>query len=295
MDRDVIPMTEVTAIGDKLDSFLDLDSSKQDVEIIKLTQPLERLPEYPQKFRILSFDLEVRNPHGMPNSEEDEIIMIGVSSNFGINQVISTKTNSPDRDDFVNQVESERAMIEEFVNIRGIPLRIIDTAGIRKTDDKIEEIGATLGARIAEPYLTTATTLVGYNGATALSKNAFGEGFGYYYATLPFNEYFKTRSVKIREHIKALLAECGVYPDASLEKQDAIPEVTTFVFNIEGDGKRAFAVMNDSQEVAEDILVLPAGDYFDIDGTPRTGESVGDKIKFKVTLAPMATEVFMQK
>ena len=117
MDRDVIPMTEVTAIGDKLDSFLDLDSSKQDVEIIKLTQPLERLPDYPQKFRILSFDLEVRNPHGMPNSEEDEIIMIGVSSNFGINQVISTKTNSPDRDDFVNQVESERAMIEEFVNI----------------------------------------------------------------------------------------------------------------------------------------------------------------------------------
>ena len=85
MDRDVIPMTEVTAIGDKLDSFLDLDS--------------------------------FRNPHGMPNSEEDEIIMIGVSSNFGINQVISTKTNSPDRDDFVNQVESERAMIEEFVKI----------------------------------------------------------------------------------------------------------------------------------------------------------------------------------
>lgn len=34
-----------------------------------------------------------------------------------------------------------RDTIEEFVNIRGIPLRIIDTAGIRKTDDKIEELG----------------------------------------------------------------------------------------------------------------------------------------------------------
>jgi len=34
-----------------------------------------------------------------------------------------------------------RDTIEEFVNIRGIPLRIIDTAGIRKTEDKIEEIG----------------------------------------------------------------------------------------------------------------------------------------------------------
>ena len=117
MDRDVIPMTEVVATGEKLDSFLDLDSEKQDVEIIKLTEELKRVPEYPHDFRILSFDLEVRNPHGMPNSEVDEIIMIGVSSNFGINQVISTKTNSGDRDDFVNQVDSEKEMIEEFVQI----------------------------------------------------------------------------------------------------------------------------------------------------------------------------------
>ncbi len=117
MDRDVIPMTEVTATGEKLDSFLDLDSSKHDVEIIKLTEDLKRSDTYPQNFRILSFDLEVRNPHGMPNSEEDEIIMIGVASNFGINQVISTKTNSSDRENFVNQVSSEKEMIEEFVNI----------------------------------------------------------------------------------------------------------------------------------------------------------------------------------
>lgn len=115
MDRDVIPMTEVTAVGDKLDSFLNLDSQKHDVEIIKLTEDLKRSKEYPRDFRILSFDLEVRNPHGMPNSQEDEIIMIGVSSNFGINQVISTKTNS--KGDFVNQKDSEKEMIEEFVNI----------------------------------------------------------------------------------------------------------------------------------------------------------------------------------
>ena len=117
MDRDVIPMTEVVAVGEKLDSFLNLDSSKQDVTIIKLTENLKRVKDYPQKFRILSFDLEVRNPHGMPNSEEDEIIMIGVASNFGINQVISTKTNSESRDDFVNQVSSEHEMIQEFVKI----------------------------------------------------------------------------------------------------------------------------------------------------------------------------------
>ena len=117
MDRDVIPMTEVVAVGEEMDSFLNLDSEKQDLTIIKLTEDLKRVTEYPQKFRILSFDLEVRNPHGMPNSEEDEIIMIGVASNFGINQVISTKTNSDNRDNFVNQVLSEREMIQEFVKI----------------------------------------------------------------------------------------------------------------------------------------------------------------------------------
>lgn len=117
IDRDVIPMTEVKACGEKIDSFLNLDSKKHDLEIIKLTKPLERVNDDLQDFRILSFDLEVRNPHGMPNSEVDEIIMIGVASNFGINQVISTKTNSENRDDFVNQVESEKEMIETFIDI----------------------------------------------------------------------------------------------------------------------------------------------------------------------------------
>nr|WP_330389038.1 tRNA uridine-5-carboxymethylaminomethyl(34) synthesis GTPase MnmE [Tepidibacter thalassicus] len=34
-----------------------------------------------------------------------------------------------------------RDVIEEFVNIKGIPLKIIDTAGIRETDDIVEKIG----------------------------------------------------------------------------------------------------------------------------------------------------------
>ena len=34
-----------------------------------------------------------------------------------------------------------RDTIEEFVNIDGVPLKIIDTAGIRKTDDFVEKIG----------------------------------------------------------------------------------------------------------------------------------------------------------
>ncbi|WP_407431556.1 3'-5' exonuclease, partial [Methanobrevibacter sp.] len=117
MDRDVIPMTKVKASGEKLDSFSALDSKKHDIEIIKIDKPLERVDDNSNDFRILSFDLEVRNPHGMPDSADDEIIMIGVASNFGINQVISTKTNSKSRDDFVYQVSSEKEMIQTFADI----------------------------------------------------------------------------------------------------------------------------------------------------------------------------------
>lgn len=43
-----------------------------------------------------------------------------------------------------------RDTIEEFVNIRGVPLKLIDTAGIRKTTDKIEEIGVNRAIKLAE-------------------------------------------------------------------------------------------------------------------------------------------------
>lgn len=43
-----------------------------------------------------------------------------------------------------------RDTIEEFVNIKGVPLKLIDTAGIRKTEDKIEEIGVKRALKLSE-------------------------------------------------------------------------------------------------------------------------------------------------
>lgn len=43
-----------------------------------------------------------------------------------------------------------RDTIEEFVNIKGVPLKLIDTAGIRKTEDKIEEIGVNRAINLTE-------------------------------------------------------------------------------------------------------------------------------------------------
>ena len=42
----------------------------------------------------------------------------------------------------VSDIEgTKRDTIEEYINIKGIPLKIVDTAGIRKTNDEVEKIG----------------------------------------------------------------------------------------------------------------------------------------------------------
>lgn len=51
----------------------------------------------------------------------------------------------------VSDIEgTTRDTIEEMITIRGIPLKIIDTAGIRKTSDKIEEIGVNKALKIIQ-------------------------------------------------------------------------------------------------------------------------------------------------
>ena len=51
----------------------------------------------------------------------------------------------------VSEIEgTTRDTIEEFITIKGIPLKIIDTAGIRKTSDTIEEIGVKKALNIAK-------------------------------------------------------------------------------------------------------------------------------------------------
>ena len=91
IDNALVPMSELELEGDLIDSFETIDSDDENLEILKLTCPPKTANTDFQEFRMMSFDLEVRNPHGMPNPDEDEIIMIGIDSNVGIRKVISTK------------------------------------------------------------------------------------------------------------------------------------------------------------------------------------------------------------
>lgn len=115
IDKDLTPMAEIELVGEELDEFENIDND--DVTIIKLSQDPKTISTDVQDFRIMSFDLEVRNPHGMPNPDDDEIIMIGIDSNVGISKVISTKGTEFEDDEmnFIETVSSEKEMIESFV------------------------------------------------------------------------------------------------------------------------------------------------------------------------------------
>src|SRR5690625_8011160 len=60
--------------------------------------------------------------------------------NFGKSSLMNTLVQ--ENKAIVTEVPgTTRDIIEEYVNVRGVPLRLVDTAGIRETEDIVEKIG----------------------------------------------------------------------------------------------------------------------------------------------------------
>lgn len=60
--------------------------------------------------------------------------------NVGKSSLLNRLLNE-DKAIVTNIAGTTRDVIEEYVNVQGVPLKLIDTAGIRETDDQIEKIG----------------------------------------------------------------------------------------------------------------------------------------------------------
>ncbi len=121
-----------------------IDYPEYDVEEITNKQILEMLNKVEQKLQTLekSFD------NGKIIKEGIKTAIIG-KPNAGKSSLLNAILKE-DRAIVTQYAGTTRDTIEEFVNINGIPLKLIDTAGIRQAKDEVEKIGIAKSREIAK-------------------------------------------------------------------------------------------------------------------------------------------------
>ena len=75
-----------------------------------------------------------------------------------------------------------RDVIEEYVNVRGVPLKLLDTAGIRETEDIVERIGVERSRQVLKEADLLLLVLNYSDELTKEDENLFEavEGYGSY-------------------------------------------------------------------------------------------------------------------
>lgn len=107
IDKGLSPMNVVEVQGKVL------NSTRSSTYIFQVENPPTPQESSLPELKVLSFDIEVNNPQGMPQPDRDPIIIISFSSNRGFRKVFSTKNSSLD---FVEVVADERELLKKFVD-----------------------------------------------------------------------------------------------------------------------------------------------------------------------------------
>lgn len=116
IDNGLFPMAEVEVKGKSTDpqSCPGITDPGENIAIFEIEGKPKQIDGEIHHLRVMSFDIEVRNPKGMPDAKTDEIIMISIAGNFGLETVLSTKESSLK---YVGTLKDEKEMILRFVEI----------------------------------------------------------------------------------------------------------------------------------------------------------------------------------
>jgi len=132
--------SEIRNLRERLLNFislieLELDFSDEDVEFADRNQFIELLDDINQLIEKLmdSFELGNAIKNGFP-------VTIAGNTNVGKSTLLNRFLNE-EKAIVTDIAGTTRDVIEDVVNIKGIEFRFIDTAGIRESEDKIENIG----------------------------------------------------------------------------------------------------------------------------------------------------------
>ena len=146
---------EAEASFNQLQGRLSEEIEKSREDLLDLMSDIEASIDYPE------YDIEeTTNEKAIDRLNKIENQLIKLEKTFdngkllreGVKTVIIGKPNAGKSSLLNNILNEDRAIvsdlagttrdtIEEFINIDGVPLKLVDTAGIRKTDDTVERIG----------------------------------------------------------------------------------------------------------------------------------------------------------
>ena len=133
------------------------------------------LDGYPKKLSGIVKDVNVKIEKLLSNSDNGKILKEGISTvivgkpNAGKSSLLNTLVGE-ERAIVTDIAGTTRDVLEEQINLNGIILNIIDTAGIRDTDDIVEKIGVDK----AKKYLNDADLIIYVvDSSTKLDENDF--------------------------------------------------------------------------------------------------------------------------